>query len=66
MSLCVRKFQDFQQTDKKLAVELKYYHVLGSVTNNTGSGLDDWIYWRLLLQSLLITINYSAIANLPT
>jgi hypothetical protein len=31
-----------------------------------GSGLDDWIYWQLRLQSLLITINYSAIANLPT
>jgi hypothetical protein len=25
----------------------------------TGSGLDDWIYWRLLLQSLLITISYN-------
>jgi hypothetical protein len=24
----------------------------------TGSGLDDWIYWQLLLQSLVITINY--------
>jgi hypothetical protein len=23
-----------------------------------GSGLDDWIYWRLLLQSLLITVKY--------
>jgi hypothetical protein len=32
----------------------------------TGSGLDDWIYWPLLLQSLLITISYSGIANLPT
>jgi hypothetical protein len=31
----------------------------------TGSGLDVWIYWRLLLQYLLITINYSAIADLP-
>jgi hypothetical protein len=31
----------------------------------TGSGFDDWIYWHLLFQSLLITINYSAIANLP-
>jgi hypothetical protein len=26
----------------------------------TGSGSDDWIYWRLLLQSLLITINYNS------
>jgi hypothetical protein len=25
----------------------------------TGSVLDDWIYWCLLLQSLLITINYN-------
>jgi hypothetical protein len=32
----------------------------------TGSRLDDWIYWHLLLQSLLFTINYSATANLPT
>jgi hypothetical protein len=32
----------------------------------TGFGLDDWIYWRLLVQSLFITLNYSAIANLPT
>jgi hypothetical protein len=24
----------------------------------TGSGLDDWIFWHLLLQFLLITINY--------
>jgi hypothetical protein len=24
----------------------------------TGSGLDDWIYWQPLLQSLVITINY--------
>jgi hypothetical protein len=31
-----------------------------------GSGSDDWIYYRLLLQSLAITINYRAIANLPT
>jgi hypothetical protein len=26
----------------------------------TGSGSDDWIYWRLLLQSLLITIKYNS------
>jgi hypothetical protein len=26
----------------------------------TGSGLDDWIYWCLLSQSLLITINYKS------
>jgi hypothetical protein len=26
----------------------------------TGSGLDDWNYWHLLVQSLLITINYSS------
>jgi hypothetical protein len=32
----------------------------------TGSGLDDWGYWHLLLQSLLITINYSTVANLHT
>jgi hypothetical protein len=32
----------------------------------TGSELDDWIYWHLPLQSLLITINYCAIANIPT
>jgi hypothetical protein len=25
-----------------------------------GFGLDDWIYWRLLLKSLLITINYNS------
>jgi hypothetical protein len=30
----------------------------------TGSGLNDWIYWHLL-QPLVVTINYSAIANLP-
>jgi hypothetical protein len=24
----------------------------------TGFGLDDWFYWQLLLQSLVITINY--------
>jgi hypothetical protein len=24
----------------------------------TGSGLDDWIYWQLLLQLLIITISY--------
>jgi hypothetical protein len=24
----------------------------------TGSGLDYWIYWQLILQSLVITINY--------
>jgi hypothetical protein len=44
-----------------------YCHVRGvSVTNNNGF----WIGWldllTLLLQSLLITIKYSAIANLPT
>jgi hypothetical protein len=32
----------------------------------TGSGLDDGIYWRLRLQSVLIKINYSAVANLST
>jgi hypothetical protein len=32
----------------------------------TGSGLDYRIYWQLLLQCLIFTINYSAIANLPT
>jgi hypothetical protein len=32
----------------------------------TGSRLDNWLYWRLLLKALLITINYSAIANLPS
>jgi hypothetical protein len=26
----------------------------------TGSGLDDWIYWSLFLQSILITINYNS------
>jgi hypothetical protein len=31
----------------------------------TGFGLDDRIYWHLLLESLLITANYSSIANLP-
>jgi hypothetical protein len=31
----------------------------------TGSGLNYWNYWHLL-QSLLITINFSATANLPT
>jgi hypothetical protein len=31
----------------------------------TGSELDDWIYWHLLLQSLLFTINYSATTNPP-
>jgi hypothetical protein len=40
--------------------------VYGSVTNNNGF----WIGWfdllTSLLQSLLIAINYSAIANLPT
>jgi hypothetical protein len=32
--------------------------VYGSVTDNNGFVLDYWIYWQLLLQSLLITINY--------
>jgi hypothetical protein len=32
----------------------------------TGSVLDDWIYWDLLLQSLVFTINYSIAATLPT
>jgi hypothetical protein len=32
----------------------------------TSFGLEDWIYWRLLVQSLLITNNYRAILNLPT
>jgi hypothetical protein len=32
----------------------------------TDSGLDDWIYWHLRLQFPLITISYSANANLPT
>jgi hypothetical protein len=32
----------------------------------TGSGLDDWIYERLISRSLLIIISYGAIANLPT
>jgi hypothetical protein len=31
----------------------------------TGSGSDYWIYWHLL-KSLLVTINYSSVANLPT
>jgi hypothetical protein len=31
----------------------------------TGSGLDDWIYWHILLQFLLFTIIYIATANLP-
>jgi hypothetical protein len=36
-----------------------YWHVSGvSWLIITGSGLDDWIYWRLPLQSLLITMNY--------
>jgi hypothetical protein len=33
--------------------------VRGPVINNTGSGLDDWIYWHLL-QSILNTINYDS------
>jgi hypothetical protein len=32
----------------------------------TGSRLDDWIYYHLLVQCIVITINYSAIANLST
>jgi hypothetical protein len=39
---------------------------LGSWPIIAGSGFDDWIYKHLHLQSLLITINYSAIANVPT
>jgi hypothetical protein len=31
-----------------------------------GVWIGNWIYWSLLVQSLVITINYSAIANLPT
>jgi hypothetical protein len=31
-----------------------------------GSGLDDWIYYHLLLKSHLIKMNYSAVANPPT
>jgi hypothetical protein len=40
--------------------------VYGSVTLIMVSGLDDWIYGHLLVQSLLITINYSTITNLPS
>jgi hypothetical protein len=32
--------------------------VRGSVSIITGSGLYDWIYWQLLLQSFVITTNY--------
>jgi hypothetical protein len=36
-----------------------YCHVSGAPwLIITGSGLDDWIYWQLLLQSLLITLIY--------
>jgi hypothetical protein len=32
--------------------------VYACVTNNKGFESDDWIHWQLLLQSLLIIINY--------
>jgi hypothetical protein len=39
---------------------LQYFRVSGvPCLIITGSGLDDWIYRRLLLQSLLIIINYN-------
>jgi hypothetical protein len=45
----------------------KYCHVfMAPWLKITGSGWDDWIYWRIILQSLVIIINYIAIANLPT
>jgi hypothetical protein len=44
----------------------KCYVFLASWPIITGSGSDDGIYWRIILQSLSITINSSAIANLPT
>jgi hypothetical protein len=50
-----------------VTIKCKYYYHLFRMTvycNNVTSlwlvsGLDDWIYWRLLLQSLIITINYN-------
>jgi hypothetical protein len=47
-----------------LKIPLKYlpYTILSRVL---GSGLDDWSYWHLLLQSLLITINYSSSQFMP-
>jgi hypothetical protein len=35
---------------------VKYCHLSGVPWLITGSGLDDWIYWRFLLQFLLVTI----------
>jgi hypothetical protein len=46
---------------------LTYYHVPGVPwLIIRGSGLDDWIYWQLLLKYLSFTTNYSATANLST
>jgi hypothetical protein len=36
-----------------------FSRVYGSVSNNNGFELDGWIYWHLLLQSLIITISYN-------
>jgi hypothetical protein len=50
------KFSPFRNKNKSIC----YCHVSGVPwLITTGSGLDDWIYLRLLLQSLLITINYN-------
>jgi hypothetical protein len=43
-----------------IRVSYVYYHVSGVPwLMITCSGLDDWICWSLILQSLLITINYN-------
>jgi hypothetical protein len=44
-------------------MDIDYYNY--EISKETGSDLDDGIYWRLDLKSLLFTINYSAVANLP-
>jgi hypothetical protein len=33
--------------------------VYGSVTNNNGGWIGSWVYWHLLVQSLVIAINYN-------
>jgi hypothetical protein len=46
-----------QNTRRQQSIILSHVRVPWIII--TGSGLDDWIYWQLLLQSFVITINYN-------
>jgi hypothetical protein len=64
--LCLNQKERDHAEEQYVGWNIILWRVRGSVTNNNGF----WIGWLdlfiLLLQSLGITINYSAIANLPT